>query len=83
VPIDYTDDQIDAFLTTSEGRNIASMMRYSAVGTPSQVRTFLEQFAASVNADELIIAHQSQGIEDRLHSVELTAEAMRSLAPVG
>jgi luciferase family oxidoreductase group 1 len=82
VPIDYTDDQIDAFLTTSEGRNIASMMRYSAVGTPSQVRAFLEQFAASVNADELIIAHQSRDIDDRLRSVALTAEAMRSLAPV-
>jgi luciferase family oxidoreductase group 1 len=81
-PIDYTDEQIDAFLTTPEGRNIASMMRYSAVGTPSEVRTFLEEFATSVNADELIIAHQSPGIDDRLRSVALTAEAIRSLQPV-
>lgn len=73
---DYTDDQIDAFLTTAEGRKIANMMRYSAVGTPSDVRAFLEDFAASTQADELIIAHQSRDIAARLRSVELTAEAM-------
>jgi luciferase family oxidoreductase group 1 len=77
-PIQYTDDQIDGFLTTPEGRNIANMMRYSAVGTPSQVRTFLDEFAASVNADELLLAHQSPNINDRLRSVVLTAEAIRT-----
>lgn len=82
VPIQYSDDQIDAFLTTSEGRNIASMMRYSAVGTASDVRSFLEDFATSVKADELIIAHQSGDIDDRLRSVELTAQAMKTLQPV-
>ena len=78
----YTDDQIDVFLTTPDGRNIADMMRYSAVGKPSEVRNFLEEFATSVQADELIIAHQSPNIDDRLRSVSLTAEAMRALQPV-
>jgi luciferase family oxidoreductase group 1 len=73
---DYSDDQIDEFLTTPQGREIANMMRYSAVGTAGEVRGFLDEFAASVAADELIIAHQSRGIEDRLRSVELTADAM-------
>ncbi|HAM26368.1 MAG TPA: alkane 1-monooxygenase [Microbacteriaceae bacterium] len=73
---DYTDEQIDAFLATPEGRDIANMMRYSAVGTPSEVRAFLEEFAASTGADELIIAHQSRDVADRLRSVELTADAM-------
>lgn len=77
--LEYSDDQIDAFLTTSEGRNIADMMRYSAIGTPSQVRDFLEEFAASTNADELIIAPQSRDIDDRLRSVALTANAMMAL----
>ena len=81
-PIRYTDDQIDTFLTTPEGRNIANMTRYSAVGTPSQVRTFLDEFAGAVNADELILAHQSPDIDDRLRSVTLTADAMRCLQPV-
>ena len=75
----YSDDQIDAFLTTPEGRNIANMMRYSAVGTPPEVRAFLEEFAASTQADELIIAHQSRDIPARLRSVELTADAMNGV----
>jgi luciferase family oxidoreductase group 1 len=72
----YSDEQIDDFLLTLEGRNIANMMRYSAVGTPAQVRAYLEDFAASAQADELIIAHQSRNIADRLLSVALTAGAM-------
>lgn len=73
----YSDEEIDAFLTTPQGRQIATMMRYSAVGNPETVRVFLENFAASIQADELIIAHQSPLIADRLRSVELTARAMR------
>ena len=73
---DYSDDQIDAFLTTTEGRRLADMMRYTAVGTSADVRTFLDDLAASTGADELILAHASQQIDDRLRSVELTAGAM-------
>jgi luciferase family oxidoreductase group 1 len=77
---EYTDEQIDIFLTTPNGRQIAGMMKYSAVGTPAEVRAYLEEFGASARADELIIAHQSQDIEARLRSVELTADAMRGAA---
>ena len=73
---EYSDDQIDVFLTTPEGRNIANMMRYSAVGTADEVRAYLEEFAEGTGADELILAHQSPLIEERLRSVELTADAM-------
>ena len=44
---DYTDAQIDAFLATPEGRSIANMTRYSAVGTPAEVRSYLEEFATT------------------------------------
>ncbi|RFA11410.1 alkane 1-monooxygenase [Subtercola boreus] len=74
---EYSDEQVDAFLTTASGRGIANMMRYSVSGTPDEVRNFLEEFAASAHADELIVAHQSQDIAARLHSVELTAGAMQ------
>ncbi|MCU1526060.1 MAG: alkane 1-monooxygenase [Microbacteriaceae bacterium] len=74
----YSDDEIDAFLTTPDGRQIANMMKYSAIGTPDEVRRYLEEFAASAQADELIIAHQSPRIADRLRSVELTARVMSS-----
>ncbi|MDJ0378249.1 LLM class flavin-dependent oxidoreductase [Cryobacterium sp. PH31-L1] len=77
---DYSDDQIDVFLTTPEGRNIANMMRYSAVGTADEVRAYLEEFAEGTGADELILAHQSPFIQGRLRSVELTADAMNLVA---
>ncbi|HEY0261370.1 MAG TPA: LLM class flavin-dependent oxidoreductase [Lacisediminihabitans sp.] len=73
---EYSDEQIDAFLLTPDGRRLADMMRYTAVGTPTEVRGFLEDFAVSAQADELIVAFQSQAIADRLRSVELTATAM-------
>ena len=77
---EYSDDPIDVFLTTPEGRNIANMMRYSAVGTADEVRAYLEEFAEGPGADELILAHQSPFIEGRLRSVELTADTMNLVA---
>ncbi|MCU1478023.1 MAG: Alkane 1-monooxygenase [Subtercola sp.] len=74
---EYSDEQIDVFLTTANGRHLANMMKYSVAGTPDEVRVFLEEFAASTGADELILAHQSPRIADRLRSVELTADAMQ------
>lgn len=79
----YDDDQIDAFLLTPEGRQIANMMRYSAVGTPAEVHAFLDDFAASTQADELILAHQSSDIAARLRSVELTAAVMNGVTVQG
>jgi luciferase family oxidoreductase group 1 len=74
---DYSDAEIDAFLNTPNGHQIANMMKYTAVGTKPQVRRFLEEFAASTQADELIVAHHSPNIADRLRSVDLTADAMQ------
>ncbi|HEV7951317.1 MAG TPA: LLM class flavin-dependent oxidoreductase [Glaciihabitans sp.] len=80
---DYTDQQIDDFLTTPNGRGLANMMRYTVAGTPTEVREFLEDFAASANADELIVGHLSPKIDDRLRSVELTANAMFGASVTG
>lgn len=74
---EYTDDQIDEFLRTAQGAQLSNMTRYSAVGAPSDVREFLEEFARHAQADELITAHASPTIEDRLRSVSLTADAMQ------
>ena len=73
---EYSDAQIDAFLEAPDGRGIADMMRYSAVGTAGDVRRYLEDFAAAAQADELVLAHASSEVADRLRSVELTADAM-------
>jgi luciferase family oxidoreductase group 1 len=73
---DYTDEQIDAFILTPSGERLASMMKYSAVGDAAGVRDYLNAFATLAQADELIIAHQSRTVADRLRSVALTAEVM-------
>jgi luciferase family oxidoreductase group 1 len=76
----YTDAEIDAFLASPGGQNLASMTRYTAVGTPEEVRDYLEDFAATSQADELITAHHAQSVPDRLRSVELTGAAMAAPA---
>ena len=73
---DYTDAQIDDFLTTPQGAQLANMMKYTAAGDAAEVRDYLQAFAAETGADELIIAHASSALDDRLRSVELTAAAM-------
>ncbi|WP_061964724.1 LLM class flavin-dependent oxidoreductase [Demequina aurantiaca] len=73
--IEYTDAQIDDFLTTPAGANIANMMRHTAIGTPEEVAVFLADFALEAQADELIVAHGALNVADRLRSVELAAPA--------
>ncbi|MEU6859875.1 LLM class flavin-dependent oxidoreductase [Glycomyces sp. NPDC046736] len=74
---DYTDDEIDAFLASAAGAQLSAMTRYTATGTGDEVRQYLEDFAASVAADELITAHHAEQVDDRVRSVELTAQALK------
>jgi luciferase family oxidoreductase group 1 len=78
----FTDEEADAVLASPQGRQIAEMMRYSAIGTPERVRADLEEFRAHADADELIVVHASPTLEGRLRSVDLLAEAW-GLAPAG
>jgi luciferase family oxidoreductase group 1 len=73
-----TDDEVDAVLSSPEGRQIEQMVVYSAVGTPPDVRDYLETFAKHADADELIVALQSPVAEARLRSAQLLAGAMLS-----
>jgi luciferase family oxidoreductase group 1 len=73
---DLSDDEADAILASPQGRQIAQMMHYSAVGTPDLVRAYLHEFARIAGADELITAHASPTIDQRLRSVDLLADAM-------
>ncbi|GAB20828.1 hypothetical protein GOEFS_132_00590 [Gordonia effusa NBRC 100432] len=52
----YSDEEIDALLSTPNGAAIADMMRFSAVGTVDVARAAIDEFAAHTGADELIIA---------------------------
>jgi luciferase family oxidoreductase group 1 len=73
---ELSDEQIDLFLASPNGRQLASMTRYTAAGTPDEVRDYLQEFAASAQADELILVHSAPRVEDRVRSIELTAAAM-------
>jgi luciferase family oxidoreductase group 1 len=72
----FTDEEADAVLASEAGRQIEQMVTYSAVGTPGEVRDYLERFAQHADADELMIAHQAMTTEGRVRSVELTFDAM-------
>jgi luciferase family oxidoreductase group 1 len=71
-----TEEQIDQLMDSAVGQHVEMMLTYSAVGTPGQVRDFLERFVHDTQADELIVAHHSPRIEARLRSVTLLAEVM-------
>jgi luciferase family oxidoreductase group 1 len=72
----FTDAEIDAFLASPSGAQLAGMTRYTAVGTPAEVRDYLTGFAAQCHADELITTHQAPETADRVRSIELTAAAL-------
>lgn len=74
--LDYTDEQADEVLASAHGQHLLQMMHYSAVGTPAEVAEYLDAFARHADADELVLAHSSPFVEERLRSLELTAEAV-------
>ncbi|MEZ0493826.1 LLM class flavin-dependent oxidoreductase [Kineococcus sp. TBRC 1896] len=71
----FTEAEVDVLMETAAGQHVQQMQHYSAVGTPSEVRTYLQDFAREAGADELIVAHQALSTPARLRSVQLTAEA--------
>ena len=76
-PAEITDEQADELLAGGAAVHVDHMLSYSAVGTPGEVSAYLDGFLAKTGADELIVVHQAPGIEDRLRSVTLLAEAMQ------
>ncbi|WP_067500237.1 LLM class flavin-dependent oxidoreductase [Actinoplanes sp. TFC3] len=69
-----TDAELDTFLASPSGRQLASMTRYTAVGTPDEVHDYLESFAKEAGVDEIITAHHAERLQDRIRSIELTAQ---------
>jgi len=70
----FSETELDAVVDSPGGRQVASMMRYTAAGTPDTVSEYLEDFRALADADELIVAPGSRSVEGRLQSLELLAE---------
>lgn len=72
---ELSDDEADTLLASPQGQQIAQMMHYTAAGTPPMVKEYLDTFAAAVGADELMTVHPAPTVAERLHSVELLADA--------
>lgn len=70
----FTDEEADLILDAPQGRQILQMTKYSAVGTPSAVKDYLERFTRHADADELIVASGSGDRRSWLRSYELLAE---------
>jgi luciferase family oxidoreductase group 1 len=68
-----SDDEADAILTSRAGRQVLQMMECTAVGNPHAVERYLDDFAASSHADELIVTLMSPTLEDRLRSAAILA----------
>jgi luciferase family oxidoreductase group 1 len=65
---------VDALLESPAGRQVDAMMRYTAVGTPEEVREQLGRFAAHARADEVMLASAAPDKEARLRTFELVAD---------
>lgn len=75
-----TDAEADRVIASPQGQQIVHMMSYSAVGSPSTVADYLEQFAEHAGADELIVALASPTTDERLHTLDLVAAAVGAAA---
>ena len=74
--VPFTEPEIDMLMESAAGEQILKMMAYTAVGTPEAVKDYLEGFARSAHADELITVHNASTAAERLASVRLTGQAM-------
>jgi len=70
----FTAEEADMILEAPAGQQVAQMAKYSAVGTPPEVKDYLDRFAEHAQADELIVATQARNTEAWLRSFELLAD---------
>jgi len=76
----FTERELDDLVASPQGRQIIAMMEHTAIGTPSEVRTQLDQFKTFADADELIVSHNALSAEGRVRSVHLVADAWATVA---
>ncbi|SEO45874.1 LLM class flavin-dependent oxidoreductase [Trujillonella endophytica] len=70
----------DLLLAGGAAVHVDGMLTHTAAGTPAEVRDQLIAFRQRADADELIVAFQSPDPQRRLRSVQLTAEAVATIA---
>ncbi|GAA3704827.1 LLM class flavin-dependent oxidoreductase [Zhihengliuella alba] len=75
----FTEEEIDMLLESPAGEQVLGMLKYTAVGTPEAVGEYLQDFARSAGADELITVQSAIDSAQRLESLRLTAEGVGAL----
>ncbi|WP_336205586.1 LLM class flavin-dependent oxidoreductase [Nonomuraea sp. LPB2021202275-12-8] len=76
----FTPEEADLILESPAGRQIQQMTKYSAVGTPAEVKDYLDRFAEHAGADELIVASPATDRSAWLRSFELLADVRGLIA---
>lgn len=72
-----TDEQADQLLAAGAAAHVDHMFTYTAIGTPREVREYLDGFAQNIGADELITVQEATTSEARLRSITLLAETVQ------
>jgi luciferase family oxidoreductase group 1 len=75
-----TDEQADQLLAAGGAGAVDHMLTYAAIGTPGVVRDYLDDFARSIGADELMTVHEVPASQARLRSITLLAQALERAA---
>jgi len=69
-----TDDEVEMLLHSPAGQQVLGMLECTAVGTGPTTAAWLHDFAARVQADELIITTAAQDAGVRRRTLELLGE---------
>ena len=70
----FSEEEIDMLLDSPAGMQVLEMLRYTAVGTPQEVRDYLDRFTERAQADELIVVSSAPRRDAWLRSLELVAQ---------
>ncbi|WGH91526.1 LLM class flavin-dependent oxidoreductase [Auritidibacter ignavus] len=71
-----SDDEVSLLLHSPAGEQVLSMLKYTAVGTASVVREYMDQFAERVSADELIMTNLAPSLQSRLTTLDLVGSSV-------
>lgn len=70
----FSPEEADMILETPAGQQVLQMAKYSAVGTPTEVKDYLDRFTEHAQADELIVVSSAPDRKAWLRSLELLAQ---------
>lgn len=72
---DLTEEQLDQVMASAAGAQLLDMMRYTAVGTGTEIKEYLDKFAAHAQADELMISFRTPTFDQTLETMDILADA--------